>query len=589
MLIPGQLLRERYRIDALPEPGLAAYRAYDTEDNRLCAIREIEGDLAVRLQREAEALAAHRHPNLPLLYESFTLDDRLYAVLEWPEGESLQSLIKRRGRLDETDATRWLGQVLAALEYIHSLNLPVSRGGFTPAHIWITPDGNAKLYGQGLTELITPGPEQAPYFAPEGGLDPRADIYSAGATLYTLLTARAPEHNSPRKHNLEISPATAHVVERALASRPEARYATIRELRKALGRAKTRTQKVDIALGPTEHPRPPLPAVVGTVVIALIIIGGLVLLNGSPNALAQRPTATLVQRSDTATPAPPASTLTRGTPTAAPTGTPIPSGTPQAAVAPTATSDLPGIGSTAVAPRDQMALVFVPAGTFIMGSLDTEPQAVGNEKPQHTVALPDYWIDRTEVTNAQYQLCAADGSCTPPADLNSPSRPGYYNDPAFANYPVIWVNWNQANAYCQWAGRRLPAEAEWEKAARGADGRLYPWGDNPPNNTLLNYDLAAGDTTAVGSFPNGASPYGALDMSGNVVEWVGSFYYDSYFVLLSNTETPTPTVRGGVHTLRSSSWHDLFANIRTASRRFTTNDSTAYNDVGFRCATSEKP
>ncbi|MBI3243669.1 MAG: SUMF1/EgtB/PvdO family nonheme iron enzyme, partial [Chloroflexi bacterium] len=117
----------------------------------------------------------------------------------------------------------------------------------------------------------------------------------------------------------------------------------------------------------------------------------------------------------------------------------------------------------------------------------------------------------------------------------------------------------------------------------------YPWGNQPPDNTLLNFNLASGDTTQVGAFPNGASPYGALDMSGNVVEWVSDYYYDSYFVKVFNTVTPTPSFLGGVHALRSSSWNDLFANIRAASRRYSATDTAAYNPGGFRCARSDKP
>jgi serine/threonine-protein kinase len=257
------------------------------------------------------------------------------------------------------------------------------------------------------------------------------------------------------------------------------------------------------------------------------------------------------------------------------TRTIVPSNAPTSTLAP---------GAAVVATADGMTLAFVPAGPFRMGSPDDDPQAFGNEKPDHVVDVPAFWIDRTEVTNAQYQMCVAASACTPPIGVDSATRKNYYADPQFVDFPVILVSWRQARAYCEWAGRRLPSESEWEKAARGTDGRLYPWGDQPPDNTLLNFNLAALDTTRVGAFPNGASPYGALDMAGNVVEWVDGFYYDSYFVFVRNTVTPTPAFLGGVRILRSSSWHDLFANIRVASRRYAVSETSAYNDVGFRCA-----
>jgi serine/threonine-protein kinase len=231
-----------------------------------------------------------------------------------------------------------------------------------------------------------------------------------------------------------------------------------------------------------------------------------------------------------------------------------------------------------------MTLIFIPAGDFLMGSANTDLQAFGNEKPQHTVSVTAFWIDQTEITNAQYQTCVAAQACTKPTSFGSATRPEYFNNPPYANYPVIWINWRQAQTYCAWAGRRLPTESEWEKAARGSDGRSYPWGNQSPDNTLLNYNSAAKDTAAVGSFPSGASPYGVFDMAGNVVEWVAGFYYDSYFPLISNTVTPTPSFHGGVRVLRSSAWDDLFENIRIASRRFSNAETNAFNDVGFRCA-----
>jgi formylglycine-generating enzyme required for sulfatase activity/serine/threonine protein kinase len=238
--------------------------------------------------------------------------------------------------------------------------------------------------------------------------------------------------------------------------------------------------------------------------------------------------------------------------------------------------------ATQVSPVDGMTLVYIPSGQFLMGSLETDAKAGIEEKPQRSVYLSVYWIDQTEVTNAMYTRCVREGACPPPKETRSKTRPAYYDEPAFGNYPVIYVSWQDADAYCRWAGRRLPSEAEWEKAARGSDGRTYPWGEIPPGPGLANFNNQVGDTRMVGSYPSGASPYGALDMAGNVAEWVADWYDADYYPIAPDSN-PTGPEDGEFRVLRGGSWYNLARAMRAAFRLSNYPDLQS-DAVGFRCA-----
>ena len=219
---------------------------------------------------------------------------------------------------------------------------------------------------------------------------------------------------------------------------------------------------------------------------------------------------------------------------------------------------------------DKSVMILIPEGPFKMGNNSGGKK----DKPEHTINLSKYWIYKHEVTVAQYMAFAK------PSGRKLPSEPpyGFHDD-----YPVVYVNWKDADAYCRWAGGMLPTEAQWEKAARGTDGRLYPWG-NRFVKTNARASAGVKEPKPVGSFPQGASPYGVLDMSGNVAEWVNDHFQSDYYKISPDTNPKGPDrgkkgVRGGAFNIGNQK------RVTTTSRASTT-QSTYSNTTGFRCASS---
>jgi len=492
-------------------------------------------------------------------------------------------------------------------------------------------EGSAALTSQG-TLLGSPeymAPEQAdPERAAEVG--PAADRYALGIVAYQSLTGRVPfpgntpatlnahEHKpvpSPRSFHPQISGAVEAALLKMLAKAPADRFAAacafaarLRQARLAADEARRREAQLaplydrlqaaaaqkdwaevlalggriqaldpayrDVA-GRMEQARRelrrgrrrPVPAwawgVGGAVVLGVMVL--LVVFGSRWNEwLVQRPAETpTITRTHTPTLTP---TMVPSTPapTGTPTDTPTPTETPTRVPTPTP-------ADTWVRPADEMVMVYVPAGSFEMGSTDGH----SDEQPVHTVALNAFWIDRTEVSNAQYALCVGDGVC---------DEAGFVNDADLNgdDYPVVGVSWYDADIYCKWVDARLPTEAEWEYAARGPEGHIYPWGNRDPTCDLAQYSGCSERTVPVGSLPDGASWCEALDLAGNVWEWVADWYDEDYYER-SLSGNPMGPEEGEHRVLRGGSWLGGPGGLRSAIRNWIHLDGRNSSN-GFRCA-----
>ncbi len=622
-LQPRQLLNNRYQIiGLLGQGGMGSvYRAVDNAIRSTVAIKEQRPDpnatpaalahARMQFQREAQVVANLNHPNLPRVTDYFSFGGNEYLVMDFVEGQDLEAIGRQHGALPEATVLGWAYQLLDALIYVHARN--VIHRDIKPHNVIVKPDGRVMLVDFGLVKLLDPNnpntatamrgmgtAEYAPfeqYVSGAGHTDARSDIYSLGATMYHLLTGRAPieVHQrmlnpaalpAPRALNPNISAPMEAAVMTALEVYPRSRFASAVEMKQALGARVPVTRTMPVGQQNPAHSAPiSLPATMpkvkptgsanlassllqfGLIVIGVLFVLGLVgvigrlLLSNPPmpaptslTPLIVVSTPTIISPSGAITPTPNASA-----PTAIPTMLPISVQTQRRG-------------------KDNADMILVPVGEFTMGSNDGND----SEKPAHNVFLDSFWIDKFEVTNALYKRCVDISGCSAPSRIDSSTRDSYYGNRSFNDYPVIYASWYDASAYCTWAGKRLPTEAEWEKSARGTDSRTYPWGNTFDLYLVNSNERRVRDTTEVGIHQSGASPYGALDMAGNVSEWVADLYEGGYYAH-SPTRNPKGPSSGQSRILRGGSWLQDLRRARASDRNPNMPlDRDGY--FGFRCA-----
>ncbi len=642
--LTGQTIDRYHILEQIGEGGMAVvYKAYDTRLEREVAIKIIRKEafppesldrIFKRFEREAKALARLAHPNIVKVHDYGEYEGSPYLVMEYQPGGTLKAMLGKP--LDGSDVSKLLIPIANALEYAHQKG--ILHRDVKPSNILIAENGEPMLTDFGIAKILNLSVGQTltstgfgvgtpEYMAPEQGLgkdlDGRTDIYSLGVVLFELFTGRKPytadtplaillmHMNDPLPHPRIVVQGMAVEIEKvilkALAKDPVNRYQSMKELKLALEKADAhgRNPKVDdhhelevtkdeslVSRRGKEHKNIQWWhfALGGSVLIILYLLIRLLNPQIIPEKEDSKPFTPKKSSSET--------DISKNYPTSQPIATSTINPIPTSTISPVTTNthqpnQIPNpnfsIGSTQVSQKDGMVMVYVPEGNFIMGtSIDDSLSdcvkiathsiycgevGLADENPPHEVYLDAFWIDQTEVSNAQYQACVNAGNCKPKANyylgLNSP------------DLPVVGVDWFQSQTYCMWVGRMLPTEAQWEKAARGEDGRIFPWG-NEIDRTRANYGRYKGSTTNVNLYSPGASPYGVLNMAGNVAEWVTDIYLSNYYNLQDVWENPTGPQDGFQYVIKGGNWdndkYDLHSADRGGSDPMATRET-----LGFRC------
>jgi serine/threonine protein kinase len=619
------------------------YRATDIMLSRPVAIKELrpeltqDGAILQRFRNEAIAASNLNHENIVTVYDLLELNGSYYLLMEYVEGGNAASLLARSGKVPVPQTTGIAIAICDALAAVHTHG--IIHRDIKPGNILLTKTGTPKLTDFGIALMprgpadprITPDGVQVgtvAYMSPEQAkglaIDHRSDIYSLGATLYEMLTGRPYldfgenlyanleliKDKDPvpvRRLCSEVPAGLERIVHKALTKEPSERFRSAQEMKNALSRVAVGTESGNLRLASRLIPMG-LGLLAASVIMGTVVLW-MALLSTKPPALSMTPAAILARSTVSATPSstaasvptqahsPPTATPVSPTPTytfralpSTPTTTPVartstPAGSPPASGT---------CGDIWVRVKDNMKMVYVPEGDIWMGSDIGE----SDERPVHLVHVRGYWIDELEITNSAFERfvletgyrtdaeTAGSGNIWQNGRWNSvnglawrhPSKPGE-GISAIMDHPVVQVSWNDADAYCAWAGGRLPSEAEWEMAAVGTTGWTYPWG-NEFDSTRLNASL--GGTQRVGSYPTGRSPCGSYDMAGNVWEWV-SDWYDSNYYAVSPSANPTGPTTGTYKALRGGAWDPSGGDSRSSDRG-SLPPSSQGNTIGFRCA-----
>ncbi|MEI6180663.1 MAG: SUMF1/EgtB/PvdO family nonheme iron enzyme [Chloroflexales bacterium] len=607
----------------------AVYEATDIRLRLHVALKQMlitDPQYAHAFEHEAILLANLKHVRLPKVTDHFSDTSGQFLVMEYVPGDDLATLLQQQhGPFPVTQVLAWADQLLDLLEYLHNRTPPVLHRDIKPGNLKVAQDGTLMLLDFGIAKgslaqthltsdhsIFGYSEDYSPLEQIQGtGTEARSDLYAVGATLYHLLVGTLPPNaltrvsslvneqpdplRPPHEQNPAIPQTVSAVLMQALSIQLKHRPASATVLRtllapslagappattltqaiSLLGSAPRQAAQPPIAIGtPTIAVRPPPATPKGPpfllwsgMLLAVVLVGAfLVLANRGGTPVAPPPTSAPAVATVVVAEAPTAVQPTL-VPTALPsTPTTAPTVSPSATTAPTAL------------PAWVPEMVEVPVGSFLMGSSDANAEWKG-EKPQHTLTLPTYWIGKTEVTNAQFRpFVEGDGYTNRDywteagwtwRQANNVTRPEYWNGP---DYPVVGVSWFEAVAYCRWLSKqtgiafRLPTEAEWEKAARGPDGLLWPWGNTWDAKRANSSESGLNQPMPVGQYPDGASPYGALDMAGNAWEWCATKWGKPYPYQLEDEWQAAYLRDDTIRVIRGGSWDNGRIYVRGAYR-----------------------